>query len=374
MKYSALLCCLVILAVQGCITKASEQKAETVIPELPVVQANAKDTSLTKHYVADIEAIQNVEIRSKLSGFLEKIFVDEGKPVQKGQPLFKINDQQLQIELAKARANVQSTLAEATATELELKRVQVLADKKIISSTETELANARLKAAQAKVNEAKTMQADVELRLSYSLIRSPFNGILDRIPFKLGSLINDGALLTTVSDLSAVYAYFNVSENEYLQYFKARLKKEESPQDKLVSLILADGSLYNQQGQIETMEGEFDESTGSIAFRAKFANPDKLLKHGSTGKISIATAVNNAILIPQKAVFDIQDKNYVFVADSTGSVHMKSVVFKTRIDQFYLVESGILPGENIVYEGIQNIKDGMRIKPRMVSMNSLLAK
>lgn len=359
------------IGITACTSQTTEQTiAET--PELPVIQLNTLDTSLQHGYVADIQAVQNVEIRSKVQGYLEKIFVDEGKEVKKGQPLFKLNDQQFQLELNKAKAGVANAQAEVNASELEIKRVQLLVDKKIISKTELELAQSKLKGAQARLSEAKAYEADASLKVSYTLIRAPFTGVLDRIPLKLGSLIDEGTLLTTVSDLSEIVAYFNVSENEYLDY-KRKLQNNTQTTDNTVRLVLADGSTYGSKGKIETLEGEFDQGTGSIAFRAKFPNPDMLLKHGSSGKVSLTTKVENALLIPQKAVFDIQDKNYVFVLGADSTVKMKTFTPKTRVNEYFLVESGLNAGDKIVYEGVQSIKDGMRIQPRIVRSDSLLA-
>lgn len=361
----------IIVVVTGCSAGNANLKKEE-LPVLPVIELRAGDTSLQRGYVADIHAVQNVEIRSKVQGYLEKIFVDEGKAVTKGQPLFKLNDQQFRLDLAKASAGVANATAEVHSAELEIKRIQLLVDKKIISTTEQELAMSKLKGAQARLNEAKALEADAQLRMSYTLIRAPFNGVLDRIPLKLGSLVNEGALLTTVSDLSEIHAYFNVSENEYLEYARKNRNGDHLPGNNAVQLILSDGSTYGSAGKIETLEGEFDQGTGSIAFRARFPNPDKILKHGSTGKVSLTTRVRNAVLVPQKAVFDIQDKNYVFVVNNDGTVKMKTFQPQTRIDEYYVVASGLSSGDRIVYEGVQNIRDGMRIQPTELNADSLV--
>ena len=330
-----------------------------------------RDTNLYREYVADIQAIQNVELRARVQGFLEKIYVDEGQVVRKGQILFKINDEEYRAELAKANANLESAIAEAKASELEVDRLKVMVDKKVISETELSVAEARLKAVNAKIEQARWAKSNAELKLSYTSIRSPFNGIIDRIPFKVGSLIDHGTLMTTVSDISQVFVYFNVSEGEYLEYVKNTVK-ETGGRNKLVTLMLADGTQYPYEGSVETMGGEFQASTGSISFRARFPNPNSLLKHGATGKIRLSNTLNNAIMIPQKAVFEIQDKNFVFVVDSTNQVRMRNFIPKTRFSQYYIVESGLKSGEEIVFEGIQDIRDGMRIIPKRVRLDSLI--
>lgn len=358
-----------------CLAACSSQphKEKTVPPKvLPVTNVLVKDTHLYREYVADIQAVQNVELRARVQGFLEKIYVDEGQVVKKGQLLFKINDEEYRAELAKATANLESAIAEALASELEVDRVKVMVEKKVISNTELSVAQAKLKAVDARIEEARWAKSNAELRLSYTSIRAPFNGIIDRIPFKVGSLIDHGTLMTTVSDISEVFVYFNVSEGEYLEYVKTTVE-ETGGRNSLVRLMLADGTPYPFEGSVETMGGEFQASTGSISFRARFPNPHSLLKHGATGKIQLSNTLNDAIMIPQKAVFEIQDKNFVFVVDSTNQVRMRNFVPKTRYSHYYIVESGLQSGDQIVFEGIQEIRDGMLITPRKVRMDSLIS-
>jgi membrane fusion protein (multidrug efflux system) len=176
-----------------------------------------------------------------------------------------------------------------------------------------------------------------------------------------------------VSDVQAVFAYFNVSEGEYLEYKKARQQNPEKDNTS-VQLILADRSLYKYKGKIETVEGEFDKSTGSIAFRARFDNPGKLLKHGATGTVLLANPIEDALLVPQKAVMEIQDKNYVFVVDANNKVTMKDFQPKARFSHFYIVDSGLEPGDRIVYEGIQSLREGTQIQPQYVLMDSLMVR
>lgn len=371
MKFS-LYACLLIIVCAGCRVNGSTEKQKDKAVVLPVVRLEKKDTILQHGYVTDIQAIQNVEIRARVPGFIDKIMVDEGQEVKKGQPLFFIDDAEYRAELSRSKANLSSAMAEAKSAEVEMKRIKLLVDKNIISKTEYELAEARVKSAEAKVNEARSAEENANIHLSYTCIRAPFDGIIDRIPLKMGSLVDEGTLITTVSDIRAVYAYFNVSENEYLHFIQ--LKKMNKPvyQDE-VRLVLADGSDYPYPGKVETMESEFDEKTGSIAFRAKFPNPDKLLKHGATGTVKLTTEVNDAVIIPQKAVFEIQDKNFVFVVNQNNTVRMKSFEPKTKMNEFIIVQSGLADGDTIVYEGVQNIRDGIQITPHYVKIDSLIA-
>ncbi|GAB3929456.1 efflux RND transporter periplasmic adaptor subunit [Larkinella terrae] len=359
---------LVSALLSGC-GNQTEEKAEVEKPALPIFEITRQSTTLQREYAGNVEAVRNVEVRARVSGFLDKILVDEGRQVKKGQLLFQINQAEYQAELAKARANLKSATAEAKTAEVELSRVRLLVDKKVISASELELSKSKLDAAKAAIEEAQSAQDNASLRLAHASIRAPFDGVINRIPFKMGSLIEEGALLTTVSDIQEVYAYFHVSEKEYLEYIK---KGKNSRNGQEVTLLLADDSPYKQPGKIETMESVFDDGSGTIAFRARFPNPDKVLKHGATGKIRLKNEVDNAVLVPQKAVFEIQDKNYVYVVDASNKVKMRSFVPQSRVAQFYLVKSGLEPGEKVVYEGIQNIRDGMQIVPQALSAESLL--
>ncbi|RTQ46297.1 efflux RND transporter periplasmic adaptor subunit [Hymenobacter gummosus] len=352
-------------------TEAAQQPAAEQ-PTLPVTQLVTKDTVLYRKYVADIQALRNVELRGRVPGFLEHIHVDEGQSVKAGQLLFSINDAPFRTQISKAQAALASAQAETRVAELEVKQVTMLVEKNIVSSTELEVAKAKLKAAQSHVAQASSALASARLNLSYTQVRAPFDGIIDRIPLKVGSLVDDGTLLTTVSDIRAVYAYFTVSEGEYLDYMKRHPRGSAAPADD-VHLILADGSSYPHAGRIETVESEFDANTGSIAFRARFENPGRLLKHGATGRVQLASEVDNALLLPQKAVFELQDKNYVFVVDKNNRLHQQHFVPRTRLSHFYLVESGLQPGDRVVYEGVQDARDGMLIRPQPIGMDSLLA-
>lgn len=357
------ICSLFLLA--GCRNNLT-QKEE--FAEYPVTKIISKDTVLYKEYVSDIRAFRNVEIRARVQGYLDRIYVDEGQEVTKGQLLFRINDEEYQAALAQAKANLNNAIAEASAMQLEMDRVKILVDKKVVSETELRLAKANYDAANARIEEARSAESHAAIRLSHTNIRSPFDGTIDRLPFKMGSLIDEGTLLTTVSDTHVIHAYFKVSENEYLEF---RKNKGNSHADEVV-LELADGTDHRYLGKIETMEGEFEATTGTIAFRASFPNSEHLLKHGSSGKVRLATDVKGALLVPQKATFEIQDKTYVYIVDGNNLAMMKSFVPKMRFSHFYIVESGLKEGDQIVYEGIQNLREGQQIKPAMVSMDSML--
>jgi RND family efflux transporter MFP subunit len=347
----------------------NKDKQDTL--QLPVVTLKQKDTVLQTAYVADIQALKNVEVRSRLKGFLDKIYVDEGKPVQKGQILFKVNDEEYQVSLAKAKAALSNAIAGAVASRLEVDRVKMLVDKKVISASELDVAKSKLAADEARIAEERTNVQAAQNHINYTSIRAPYDGIIDRIPLKAGSLIEEGTLLTTISDISSMYAYFSFPENEYLQYQRAKDNKEEKNDE--VKLVLSDGSSYAYPGNIETIEGEIEQNTGSIDLRAKFPNPNKLLRHGASGKIYIATKLDAAIMVPQKSVFDVQDKSYVYIVGADNKLKMQNFTPLTRVSQYYIVKAGLKAGDKILYEGTQNAHDGMVIKPNMIAKPAMLA-
>ncbi|GCD79926.1 efflux RND transporter periplasmic adaptor subunit [Schleiferia thermophila] len=320
-----------------------------------VMKVSTTDTTLDEEFIAEIKALKNVEIRSRLKGYLEEIYVDEGKPVVKGQPMFKINDEEYKLNLAKATAKVKNAIAAEKNAALELERVRRLAESSIVSPSELTLAESKYTAAKADVEEAEAEEKMALFQLNFTLIKAPFSGLIDRINQRQGSLVDEGTLLTTISELDKVYAYFNISEREYLQ-----LKNEFSDNSFIgqkVYLKLVDGNVYPEAGMIETMESEFEASTGNISVRAVFPNSRRILKHGSTGRIIFSRQVRDGIFIPQRAVMEIQDKYYVYIVDTNKRAKMIAIKPKKRITNFYWIESGLQPGNLLITEGIQKIKN-----------------
>lgn len=322
--------------------KKKEEKEEATI--YPVTSPVVMDTVIDKEYVAQIRSVKNIEVRAQEKGFLEKIFVDEGQFVHQGQTLFRIMPKLYQAELLKAQAEV----AQAT---IELKNASTLASNNIVSKNERAMAKAKLDAANA---EAKLAQ----IHLSFTDIKAPFSGIIDRIPLKLGSLVDEGDLLTSLSDNNDVYTYFNVSEPEYLNY-QRNVASRGSNQ---VALVMANGDVFPQKGEVQTIEGEFDSETGNIAFRAKFPNPAKLLRNGETGKVRMTLPLKNALIIPQKATYEIQDQKYVFVVDKNGVAKSRNIKIAYELPDVYVVGSGLATGDRILLEGVQKVKDDQKVQ------------
>jgi RND family efflux transporter MFP subunit len=341
--------------------KIPEEKKDTYVVIHPVQTS----TDYQQEYVAQIQSLQNVEIRSRVEGFIEAIHADEGAFVQKGQLLFTLNSKEYRDEILKATATLKNAQAELRQIEVEAVNVRLLTDSNLISPSESKLVQAKKEAAQATIQEAQANISLANTNLGYTQIRAPFSGIINRIPKKLGALVAEGDLLTSISNNEDVFAYFNVSETDYLQF--ARNKEAQ----KTVQLKLADDSLFSEKGTIETVEGEIEPQSGTIAFRARFANPDKLLKHGASGKILLGKPLSNVLLIPMKCTYEVQENLYVYVVGKDGKVQQRKVEPVARLTNEYAVKSGIAPDEQILYEGVQMVKDGDVIQTVIKPTNEL---
>lgn len=343
-----------VLALVSITACNSKKEAKISEGKFTVTSPLLIDTSFTKEYVAEIQSLQNVELRAKVKGFIEKIYVDEGQNVKAGQLLFTIRPREYEAELLKAKAEVKKA-------EVELQNTRALAEKNIVSKSELTLATAKLEGVRAE-------EALAELYVSYTKITAPYDGVIDRLKLKAGSLIDEGTLLTTISNNKEVYAYFNVSELEYLDY-----KSNMSNKNNQVKLLLANSQEHKYGGKIETIEGEFDKNTGSIAFRARFPNPAYLLKHGETGRVQLKIDLKNALIIPQKSTFELQDKTYVYVVDKNNVVKSRLISIQQKLSNIYIIESGLSADDKIIFEGIQSAKENESIQTTFISARAALS-
>lgn len=344
-----------------------EPESKKSLEKFRVTKPVAKDTAISVDYIANLQAIQHVKLRSRIKGVIEEIHVDEGQLVKKGDLLFTLSRQEYETELFKAKSSVNSAIAEMRSAEVELRSTKELVDKGIESPTQLELAQAKIEALEAKVEEARSIEENAKLHLSFTTISAPFDGIIGRIPNKVGSLEEEGTLLTTISDNSKIYAYFNVSEKEYLKL----LDEQEKSTNEHVSLLLANQKPYLHKGKIGSLDNLINNKTGTIAFRATFPNPDRNLKHGATGKIRIKRQIKNALLIPQVATIEAQDVLYVFVLNKENVLQRRKVNVLFRLPHLYVLESGLSTDDRIVYQGLQHVQDGMAIDPETVDFLSL---
>lgn len=341
-----------ILGHTGCESKKEEKESNA---KFLVTRPMVKDTSVARDYVCQIRSIQHIELRALERGYLQKIFVDEGQFVKAGQVMFQIMPMIYQAELQKAQA-------EANFAEIEYQNTKSLADSNVVSKNELALAKATL-------NKAKAELALAEAHLGFTEIKAPFDGIMDRFNVRLGSLVDEGELLSTLSDNSKMWVYFNVPEAEYLNYV-APTKKEGQQK---VHLQMANNELFDQEGIVETIEADFNNETGNIAFRATFPNPKRILRHGETGNILMPVLLKNAMLIPQKATFDILDKKFVYVVDENNVVKSKQITVAQEMPHLYIITSGLNPNDKILVEGIGKVKNNEKIESEFVPFEKVLS-
>ncbi len=350
-KKKSIISFFVVISLIACKAKTEEK---IVIEKYTVTSPIIMDTVVSKDYIAQIQSIQNIEIRAQVKGYLERINVDEGKPVSTGQVLFSIMPKIYEAEVLKQKAEVKTA-------EIEFANTKNLVEKNIVAQTELSMAQAKLEKEKAELSKA-------ELELSFTKIKAPFDGIIDRTKFKQGSLIDEGVLLTTLSNNKNVYAYFNVSEVEYLNF-----KNHKTDEHQKVSLILANGDLHKYTGEIETIEGEFDNETGNIAFRAKFPNPDLLLKHGETGKVRLTLPLKNSLIIPQKCTYELQDKIYVYVVDNENKLKSRNIVIKYKLSNLYIIECGLNETDKILLDGLQSAREDEKIEVEFIKAKDVIA-
>lgn len=313
------------------------------------------DTLIYREYVCQIRSIQHIELRALEKGYLQKIYVDEGQLVKKGQLLFQIMPVINEAEVQKAKAEV-------SFVEIEYQNTKSLADSSIVSINELALAKAKL-------NKAKAELALAQAHLSFTEIRAPFDGIVGRFNnVRLGSLLDEGELLTTLSDNSKMWVYFNVPEAEYINY----TSHHTTDQSMKVKLQMANNEFFSEEGNIETIEADFNNETGNIAFRASFANPRQVLRHGETGNIFMPTPIKNALLIPQKTTFEVLDKKYVYVVDEKNTVRAREVTVQYEMPHIYAVSTGLKPGDRILAEGIRKVKNGDKVRVKQKSFYAIL--
>ncbi|WP_084371915.1 efflux RND transporter periplasmic adaptor subunit [Reichenbachiella faecimaris] len=315
------------------------------------------DTSVTKHYVSQIHSSQHIELRALERGYLEKIFVDEGQFVKKGQLMFQIMPRLYQAEL-------QRTEAEVHYAQIEYENTKRLAESNVVAATELALAS-------AKYDKAKAELALAQVHLDFTQVRAPFDGIMDHLHVRLGSLVEEGELLTTLSDNHEMWVYFNVPEAEYLDYKVELSADKEHPLR--VKLMMANNKLFENMGEVNTIEADFNNETGNIAFRATFPNPKGLLRHGETGNVLVEASLKDALLIPQKTTYEILDKKYVFVVDKNGLVRSRHIQVGAELPHIYEVIEGLEESDRILLEGLRKVREGDKIATEFVEPITVLS-
>jgi membrane fusion protein, multidrug efflux system len=342
MKISAILTIVLALAalsLPGCNMHKEEHEVEA--HKILATTPESKEVTLTQEYVCQIHSQRHIEVCALEKGYLEEITIKEGQHVKKDELLFKVRPM-----IYQAKADAEN--AEAKLAQLELKFTEKLYQKNVGSENEVLLTQAKL--AKAKANAELAMA-----ELNFATVQAPFDGIVDCQRHQHGSLVQEGEVLTTLSDNSVMWVYFNVPEARYLEYQNAVHQHKENPQ---IELKLADGSTFEQIGVIGAIEADFNNENGNIKFRADFPNPDRLLRHGQTGTVRISRVQSDAIVIPQRATFEVLQKRYVYVIDKDNIAHQREINVQNELEDIFVLKSGVGVDDRIVLEGIRQIHDG----------------
>lgn len=336
----ALALALAVVGIAGC---HEEHVHHPPKPTFPVATPLRQDASINDEYVARIHAIQHIELRALERGYLTGVFVDEGQLIEKDTKMFQILPRIYDAELRRAKA-------EQDMANIEFKNTRMLAQQNIVAAPQ-------LAMAQAKLSKAKAESSLAQTHRDLSRVIAPFTGLMGRFHVRLGSLVDEGELLTTLSDNSTVWAYFNVAEADYLD-----LKSKPDAAPEAVTLRMANGKVFDQIGKIETIEADFNTETGNIAFRAAFPNPAGLLRHGETGNILLKRDFPQALQIPQSATFEILDRRYVYVVDAQGGVQQRRIEVAAEMPHVFILKSGLKAEEAILLDGLRKVHDGETIK------------
>lgn len=336
----------------SCESRKEEEELET---EFSVTSPVKMDTSITREYVCQIHSIQHIELRALEKGYLQNIYVDEGQRVKKGQLMFKIMPRLYEAELERAEAEVDFA-------EIEYENTKTLANSNIVAPNE-------LAMAKAKYNKAMAELALAQVHLGFTEIKAPFDGIMDRFRVRLGSLLDEGELLTSLSDNSKMWVYYNVPEAEYLDYI-SNVKRDSAIQ---VKLKMANNKLFEYAGLVETIEADFNNETGNIAFRATFTNPKGLLRHGETGNVLMNVPFKDALIIPQKATFEVLDKRFVFIVGEDNVVRSREITIAAELPHIFIVQDGLKEDDKILLEGLRQVAENDEIRYAFVEPHAVLS-
>ena len=327
--------------------------------EFPVTTAGTSSADMQSTYPAAIKGVQDVEIRPKAQGFLTQINVKEGQTVSAGQVLFVIDNETYQAQVRQAQAAVNAAQQQCNTAKLTYENSKQLHEKRVIGDYELKTSQNTYESAQAQLAQAQAVLASAQEALSYCYVKSPAAGVVGTLPFKKGALVSGSNVLTTVSNISSMEAYFSVTEKEAMIISQQGLSSLPP-----VKLQLADGSIYGSEGTISKMSGVIDAATGSVQLIASFANPEKLLKSGATGTIIIPRVSSNVVIIPLSCVSEVQNKKFVYTLGKDNKVKYTEIQVDPHNDgNNYVVTEGLKAGDKYVTNGITKLNDGMEIVP-----------
>ncbi|MBB4802258.1 membrane fusion protein (multidrug efflux system) [Flavobacterium nitrogenifigens] len=377
-SFLGILAASLIIASCGKNDKSAQAGGAPQIKEYKTVTLQQESATLNSDFPASIQGQQNIEIRPRVEGYIDKIFVDEGAVVKAGQPLFKISAPEYEQQVRTATASIKSAQADVSSAKLAVNKVKPLVEKGIISKYDLESAQYTYESAMASLAQANAALVNAKVNLGYTTVTSPVNGVVGSIPFRLGSLVSSNTTepLTTVSSIGNVYAYFAMNEKSLLNFTKdagasLNQKLKNMP---AVSLVLSDGSAYDQKGHIETVNGLINTETGTVNVRARFPNPKGIIRSGSSTTVRIPKEVKDGIIIPQSATFELQDKMFAVVLGKDGKTRNANIsVLENTAGNYYVVTSGLNAGDEIVLEGVASLKEGTEIKAQKQSPETVYA-
>lgn len=329
-------------------------------PEVDFLVATSTTGAIEKKFPGIIEGSVNVDIKAQVSGYLEAIYVKEGDYVTKGQSLFKIKGDVFTEQVNNSQASYKAALANLSNAKLEVEKIKPLVEGKVFSEVQLKTAQANYEAAQAQVAQAKAALGSSKLNADFSLIKAPVSGYISRIPNRIGNLVtpSDSVPLTTLSDINTVFVYFSMSEADYLSFMK------DSAADQAVSLILANGDVFEEKGKLEVASGSIDRTTGSMALKAVFKNPKKYLRSGGSARVILNSNLSSVVAIPMASVKDIQDKFFVFTLGDSSKVAMTPIEIGGSSGTDYFVKKGLKAGDKIALNSIDVLGDGMVVTPK----------
>jgi membrane fusion protein (multidrug efflux system) len=359
------------LAFYGFSGSANEQAPAPQAVSVPVLSIGAGNALTYQEYPVTVEGRVNVEIRPQVDGYLDKVFVDEGAYVKKGQPIFKINESRYRELLNNAQGALNGAEGALINAKLEVEKMTPLVEGKVISEFQLKNAKASVKIAEANKKQAEAAVASARINLGYTLITAPVDGYITRLPKKQGSLVSaaDPTPLTLLSDIDEVHAYFSIGEADFIAFkekYEGNTLNEKLKKLPPVSLVMADNSEYEQKGRIDMVDGQFDRTTGAITLRASFPNAKGLLRSGNTGKVRLSISHSNTIVIPQSATAEVQDKIFVYIVDKDNKVTKTPIIILGKSGTDYLVKEGLKAGDRIVYKGFETLADGTVVIPGKV--------
>jgi len=380
MRTAFLMICFMAIVFVSCSHDKQKISGSKIVKDYSVLTMIPKSVTIHQNFPATIQGQRVIEIRPMISGYLQEIYVNEGDQVKKGQLLFKINNPQYDQEVLTAKASINSAVANVNSAKMEIDKVKPLVEKQIVSDFRLKSAELILQTKEAALEQAKVALANAETNLSYTTLRSPQDGIIGTIPYKTGALVgsNSSEALTTLSDISEVFAYFSWNEKQLLDLLSDSpgvTIEEKMKNIPPATLILSNSAKYPLKGRVEMASGLISTETGSATFKAVFANPAGLIRSGSSAIISIPYVKDSVLIVPQSATYELQDKRFIYTVGQDNKVSAVPITSSPSDDgKYFFVSEGLKVGDRVVIEGVSSLRDGMTIIPKETNAVSFYSK